>query len=343
VEVKQALERDYDLVLSMQEIRQLTLNRLKEIDAEGGAEDGASSRRSSQPSVPEIDLNESASQIKLFVQELMPKNVLVKLNEGKSNKDTIFVVHPIEGVTLSLEKLASKVENPIYGLQCVKEADLTSVEALAKFYIKQIKSHQTKGPYTLAGYSYGCTIALEMAIQLEKETKNAVKNLIFLDGSHKYVSAQTSEYKANHTGTTSENETDALCTFLMQFLSFEYLKVRKEMLQLKTLEERINMTAEQLHPTISNVPIQDIKDAALSFYNKLVAVDKYEPKSIYEGNVVLIKALGTRTAQILGEDYSLTKVCKQKVNIHGVEGNHRSFIDFPSVEKVATVINSYNR
>jgi len=104
VEVKQALERDYDLVLSMQEIRQLTLNRLKEIDegeAEGGAtEEGPGSRRSSSPTEPEmIDLNdESAAQIKLFVQELMPKRALVKLNEGKvAGKDTIFVVHPIEG------------------------------------------------------------------------------------------------------------------------------------------------------------------------------------------------------------------------------------------------------
>jgi len=90
-------------------------------------------------------------------------------------------------VTLSLEKLASKLENPVCGLQCVKEADLSSVEALAKFYIKEIKSVQGKGPYTLAGYSYGCTIALEMALQLEREGKDGVKNLIFLDGSHKYV------------------------------------------------------------------------------------------------------------------------------------------------------------
>lgn len=192
VEVKQALERDYDLVLSMQEIRQLTLNKLKEIDSgdiEGGAEESGDSRRSSQPSEADmLDLSEeSGNQIKLFVQELMPQRTLVKLNEGNSEKDTIFVVHPIEGVTFSLEKLASKVSNPMYGLQCVKEADLSSVEALAHFYIQEIKNLQAEGPYTLAGYSYGCTIALEMAIQLEKEAKNAVKNLIFLDGSHKYV------------------------------------------------------------------------------------------------------------------------------------------------------------
>jgi len=346
VEVKQALERDYDLVLSMQEIRQLTLNKLKEIDegeTEGTIGGDSQERRSSTTSNPElIDLNdEAANQIKLYMSELMPKKVIVKLNEGKPKTDNIFLVHPIEGVTLSLEKLASKVNQPIYGLQCVKEADLSSVESLAQFYIKQIKEIQGKGPYTIAGYSYGCTIALEMAIQLEKEDKKQIKNLIFLDGSHKYVSAQTEEYKSHHTNTEVENETDALCTFLMQFLSFEYLKIRKEMIQLESLEERLNLTAKLLHPVLSILPVQDIKDAALSFYLKLVAVDKYQPSTSYSGPAVLIKALGNKSSQTLGEDYSLSQVCKQKVDIHGVEGNHRSFIDFPAVEKVATIINSF--
>jgi len=129
----------------------------------------------------------------------------------------------------------------------------------------------------------------------------------------------------------------------MQFLSFEYIKVRKEMLKLTSLNERLEMTTQILKSTLPSASSDDIKDAALSFYKKLVIVDKYEPKTTYEGKVVLIKALGTRTAQILGEDYSLSKVCKQKVNIHDVEGNHRSFIDFPAVEKVAAYINSYNQ
>jgi len=179
-----------------------------------------------------------------------------------------------------------------------------------------------------------------MAIQLEKEDKKQVKSLIFLDGSHKYVSAQTEEYKSQHTGSESENETDALCTFLMQFLSFEYVKVRKEMIQLPSRQERINMTGSLLHPVIPQVPLQDIKDAALSFYLKLVAVDKYTPTGTFLGKPILIKALGNRSAQALGTDYSLSQVCKQTVEIHGVEGNHRSIIDFPAVDKVATVINS---
>jgi len=41
------------------------------------------------------------------------------------------------------------------------------------------------------------------------------------------------------------------------------------MLQLTTLNERLDMTAQLLQPTIPHVPIQDVKDAARSFYMKV--------------------------------------------------------------------------
>jgi len=66
-----------------------------------------------------------------------------------------------------------------------------------------------------------------MALQLEKENKSLIKNLLFLDGSHKYVSAQTDKYKNTKKikEIGAENEADGMCTFLMQFVSFEYLRV----------------------------------------------------------------------------------------------------------------------
>jgi fatty acid synthase len=145
VEVKQTLERDHDLVFSMQEIRQLTLGKLKEID-EGDDQSRPSSRcasrRSSTKSIDEsvemADLMEDSEQIQMYLQELMPKQCLVKLNADvqlKKPKDNIFIVHPIEGVTAALRTLAEKVDCTVYGLQCVQEADLDSVSSLAKYYL----------------------------------------------------------------------------------------------------------------------------------------------------------------------------------------------------------------
>jgi hypothetical protein len=75
-----------------------------------------------------------------------------------------------------------------------------------------------------------------MGLQLEKEDKKLVKNLLFLDGSHKYVSSQTDKYKSNKQITVigAENEADGMCTFLMQFVSFEYLRVSNDFFRFVT-------------------------------------------------------------------------------------------------------------
>jgi fatty acid synthase len=330
VEVKQALERDYDVVLSMQEIRQLNLAKLKEID-EGTADGSADTTSGTAGAGSKTD-----DQIKIYTDELMPKEAVKKLNTAAGDK--LFVVHPIEGVTKSLELLASKLKFAVYGLQCVKEAELGSVEGLASFYLNTLKKVQPAGPYNIAGYSYGCTIALEMALQLEKEGK-AVQ-LIFLDGSHKYVSVQTEEYKSKAGGAVDhvENESNALCTFLTQFSSaFEFGKVKKDLSALPDLTARVKYTADLLAPAIK-IDAAEIQAAALSFYLKLVAVDKYQPNAKFNGKAVLVKALKNRSAQILGEDYSLKQVCAT-VTIHGVDGTHRSLVEEPAVESVGKILN----
>jgi fatty acid synthase len=331
----------------MQEIRQLTLAALKEID-EGEDKDIKSehprSRRSSTKSIDESVEMVDSDQIQLNLQELMPKECLVKLNADqklKKPKENIFIVHPIEGVTYALETLAKKVDYAVYGLQCVQEADLESVSSLAKFYIKQIRTVQPKGPYNVAGYSFGCTIALEMALQLEKEDKKLVKNLLFLDGSHKYVSSQTSQYKNNKQITVigAENEADGMCTYLMQFVSFEYLRLRDELMVLPSLEARVSRTAELANKAVPQITVKELEEAIMSFYKKLIIADRYNPESKFGGKAILIKALRNKFSETLGEDYSLSQVCSRPVEIHGVEGTHRSFIIEPSVNEVARLIN----
>jgi thioesterase domain-containing protein len=61
-------------------------------------------------------------------------------------------------------------DQPVYGLQPQgldgKQAPLTTIEDMAARYIKEIQVIQPAGPYFLAGYCMGGTIAFEMAQQL---------------------------------------------------------------------------------------------------------------------------------------------------------------------------------
>lgn len=88
---------------------------------------------------------------------------------------------------------------------------------------------QPDGPYCLAGYSFGACIALEMALQLQQynsDRPDIVQSLVLLDGSHLYVNAHTDSHRAKLTpGHRGQEETEAMCAFVQQFMSIDYNRV----------------------------------------------------------------------------------------------------------------------
>src|SRR5690606_27152972 len=72
-----------------------------------------------------------------------------------------------------------------------KEKPLTSVEAIASHFMKEILDHNPEGTICLAGYSFGGIIAFEMAKQLKARGKE-IKHLVMFD-----TIAYQSDYKEN--------------------------------------------------------------------------------------------------------------------------------------------------
>lgn len=87
VEVKQTLERNYDVVMGTREIRQLTVNKLKNManseSCNKSTEDKMAMKKS-EDTGPNID-------------ELMPSELIVKLNDRKKGSVPLYIIHPIEG------------------------------------------------------------------------------------------------------------------------------------------------------------------------------------------------------------------------------------------------------
>ena len=114
-----------------------------------------------------------------------PWSSLVAIQPSGS-KRPLFCVHPAGGHVFCYLKLARYLgpEQPVYGLQAQgldeKQAPLTRVEDMAAHYIKEIRNIQPDGPYLLAGYSFGGTIAFEMAQQLHAQGQK-VAMLALLD------------------------------------------------------------------------------------------------------------------------------------------------------------------
>ncbi|AOM39964.1 hybrid non-ribosomal peptide synthetase/type I polyketide synthase [Xenorhabdus hominickii] len=118
--------------------------------------------------------------------EHQPENTFqsVILNEGNVEQPALFIVHPIGGHLLGYRHLAANFgDQRLIGLAFSPDnlnIDKPSVAALAADYINQIRTFQPKGPYTLAGWSFGGLVAYEMAHQLRVAGEH-VSHCILID------------------------------------------------------------------------------------------------------------------------------------------------------------------
>ncbi|MEV6823790.1 amino acid adenylation domain-containing protein [Amycolatopsis sp. NPDC051102] len=98
----------------------------------------------------------------------------------------VFLVHPIGGLSWCYSRLLPHIPkgHPVYGLQSSAYADPQrrpgSVRELADAYLAQVRQVQATGPYTLMGWSFGGTVAQEMAVVLE-ELAEPVPLLVLFD------------------------------------------------------------------------------------------------------------------------------------------------------------------
>ncbi|EEC14646.1 fatty acid synthase, putative [Ixodes scapularis] len=107
VEVKHTIQRDYDLNLSMQDTRQLSI------------EDASVSE------VPRLTL----------IEKLVPDQVAVEMN-GYTGRP-VFLVHPIEGHVGALYELAQQLPVRAVGLQRTRDVAARSIEELAASYLRK--------------------------------------------------------------------------------------------------------------------------------------------------------------------------------------------------------------
>ncbi|KAL4648124.1 fatty acid synthase [Arapaima gigas] len=307
VEVRQTLERDYDIVMSMREIRQLTINKLRELSSQQGGAEG------------ELGLPLESDLSQLLVNPDGP--TVTRLNEVESAERPLFLVHPIEGSISAFRTLTAKLHVPCYGLQCTKAAPLDSIQSLASYYVECMCQVQPEGPYRVAGYSFGACVAFEMCSQLQAAQK-PVEYLFLFDGSHSYVAAYTQSYRAKLTpGKESEAETEALCAFIQQFTD---------------LEARVNVAVDLITSSHKNMSRDSLHFAASTFYYKLKAADSYVPATKYHGNVTLLRAkMSSEYSEGLGADYRL-----HEVSVHIIEGDHRTFLEGKGVESITGIIHS---
>lgn len=101
--------------------------------------------------------------------------ILFPLKIQDDNAPAIFMFPPIGGVTFCYENLINIWCAPfsVYGIQdpsiFLDNVTYTTISEMARSYYQAIKNFQSCGPYYLLGYSFGGTIAYEVAHMLQQD------------------------------------------------------------------------------------------------------------------------------------------------------------------------------
>jgi len=117
---------------------------------------------------------------------------LVPIQAGGS-KPPFFCVHGGGGNVLIYRELARHLgaDYPFYGLQArgLDGTDdcLTTIEAMAESYLREMRELQPEGPYYLGGFCMGGQVAFEMAQRLMRDGQQV--NLLFLIDTHNFNGA----------------------------------------------------------------------------------------------------------------------------------------------------------
>jgi len=96
---------------------------------------------------------------------------LVQLKSGTSNPP-VFITHGLGGTVMDFFQVLKHIRTPraIHGMQAKGidgvEEPFESIEEMARYYLKAVRTLQAHGPYLLIGYSLGGLVILEMAQRL---------------------------------------------------------------------------------------------------------------------------------------------------------------------------------
>jgi len=239
------------------------------------------------------------------------------------SKPPLFCIHPIGGNVLEYLNLMKYLdsEQPVYGLQAQgldgKQAPLSRIEDMVTLYIKEIRTLQPKGPYFLAGYSFGGLVAFEMAQQLRAEGQEVALLALFDSHSPKLLENRPSFVKAVR----------IRLGHLWQLQPQEKLKYIRSLVMWK-LNQGDYKSFLQRELADSLLPSFEVLDSNTQ------AARNYLPQ-VYPGSAILFRCR-VQEPKFSHDPYlGWSELIGQKLEVYDVPGDHYGMLREPRVRVLA--------
>ncbi|CAH1180924.1 unnamed protein product [Phyllotreta striolata] len=307
-EVKHALYRQFQLDINLEDIRDLTFEKLADMQKNHKIKHKI---------------------VENFPPPLLSEVPLVKLNDaGIDNKIILFMIHPIEGYLHYLVPLAKTLSTTVYGLQCTKESGRETIPDTAEYFLELMRTVQPTGPYFMCGYSYGCTLGFEIALQLEREKERV--ELVLIDGAP--------DYARRVFRNEEEMKQKIVRLFPALFKQVDLDKIKSIMNRHRKPEDSMASIFESISGE-TGLDFDVIKNAGEHYFNRCKASFRYQPSAKFTGNIKLIRRLDNPEAE--NDDYGLQKMCCKSVEVTKLNGDHITILFGENLEKITRIINDW--
>ncbi|KAK9884211.1 hypothetical protein WA026_005161 [Henosepilachna vigintioctopunctata] len=319
VEIKQTLEREFEVFLTAQDIRNLTLTRLQEIQSSGET-----------TQLTSLDPHEPAGfqlVLRYIGDEASCKIPIVRLAslvEDESDAPLVFCFPGIEGFASTLKPMAAYLKAKVYGVQFCYDHPTSGHEDMVKEAITKIERIiKPNQPLHIITYSWGTTIGLDtMSCMEEKGYKGT---LTCIDGSPELNSKMCQQELT--TDTEEEFETILLCHFMALYMPYEIVKRNKEaMLTASNLQDRITVLI-QASKGATSFSEEYLRASASAVYYRVKQVMSYEPKFKKIQSPARLCKPSRTLMNNLTEDYGLSEICNNFLGVSYFDGNHVSMLE----------------
>jgi FkbH-like protein len=271
----------------------------------------------------------------------------------------LFLVHDGDGETMLYRNLALRLEadRPVYGLQPWSRVNYpilhTRIEEMAAYHISKIQSVQPSGPYFLGGMCAGGVIAFEIALQLQCRGQE-VAMVALIDAADvaatlkplRFARGRLSSFRS---GLEEEGQV-SLAKRAVRIVGKATRKARNlatylvnDRIQKVRDEARMRLfryyldSGKRLPRLLENIPVRTAY---------LFAERRYKPGRLFEGELTLFRATtGEGNDEPYVERYSDPLLgwgerATAGVRVYDVPGGHSSMLQEPSVETLATHMQS---
>ncbi|PBJ08949.1 non-ribosomal peptide synthetase [Flavobacterium sp. ACN6] len=252
------------------------------------------------------------------------------------NKAPLFIVHGAGLNVLNFINLSKHFDDdqPIYGIQGTKpkgfEGWYESIEAMAAHYIDAITKVNPKGPYALAGFSFGGIVAFEMTRQLRKQGKTVSLTALldsYVDSSYYYGNYRRKQLVRYFDIT--HRRLDFLKEMLLSWKAFKMrINGKKEYILQRHFGKKTIMTEQE------ELALQQFIEAD-GMVKKIVDRYHLKPQSF---QVDLFRSKDDDNYKLDPTHLGWKKAALGGVRIHNISGNHLDIVAPPNDKVLARLL-----